>query len=81
MVRNSALEIEWYQKSANQGYAIAQCNLANNYAKGTGVPQNNTLAAQWYQKAADNGHIEAMVKLADCYHWGYSNEDNQERES
>lgn len=46
------IAIEWYEKSANQGYAEAQCNLGYIYKCGNGVTEYMILAAKWYEKAA-----------------------------
>ena len=45
----------WYQKSANQGYATAQYNLGVMYDEGQGVRQNKVTAKEWFGKACDNG--------------------------
>ena len=45
---------EWYQKAADQGYALAQYNLGLMYAKGQGVRQNYTKAKEYFGLACDN---------------------------
>ena len=35
----------WYRKAAEQGHAMAQCNLGVVYLKGLGVEKNQTIAA------------------------------------
>ena len=36
--------MKWFRLAADQGDAIAQCNLGAMYAKGQGVPQDYVLA-------------------------------------
>lgn len=50
---------EWYTKSANQGYGMAQFNLGVMYANGQGVKQNLHTANQWFAKACENGYTDA----------------------
>ena len=47
--------IEWYTKSAEQGYAEAQNNLGVMYDNGRGVPQDDKQAVYWYTKSAEQG--------------------------
>ncbi len=61
---------EWFLKSATQGYAPAQYNLAVFYSLQTNNKDNKKLIADWMSKAADNGHIKAMVKLGEFYYSG-----------
>ncbi len=56
---------EWFQKAANQGYAVAQNNLALMYQNGQGV-----VTLDWYEKAANQGHIYAQRKLGFIYTYG-----------
>ena len=50
--------VEWYQKAANQGNAIAQYNLGLMYDNSKGVRQNTAAAKKWFGKACDNGDQE-----------------------
>jgi len=43
--------MEWYEKAAEQGLAVAQFNLGKCYENVGKV----FIAADWYQKAADQG--------------------------
>ena len=45
--------MKWYTKSAEQGFADAQCNLASCYQKGEGVSQDIEEAVKWWKKAAE----------------------------
>ena len=58
---------QWYQKSADQGYASAQLNLGALYSDGSGVPQNQAKAAELYRKAAEQGNGAAQYNLGLCY--------------
>ena len=54
---NPALATEWYEKSAAQGYALAQRTLATLYMSGEGIEQNKPLALAWYDILADSGNV------------------------
>ncbi len=60
---------KWFSKSANQGYALAQNNLADLYFDGKGVKQDYVEAVKWFQKAADQGQSSAQVSIG----WVYMN--------
>ena len=55
--------VEYFQKAAEQGYAMAQYNLALCYGKGEGVTKNYTEAVKWFKKAAAQGHSDAINVL------------------
>ena len=55
--------VNWYRKSAEQGFAEAQYNLGLMYFNGDGVAQNYTEAAKWYRKAAEQGYAKAQYNL------------------
>ena len=48
--------IYWYTKSAEQGNADAQYNLAVCYDNGNGVERNLDMAIEYYKKAAEQGN-------------------------
>ena len=54
---------EKWMQAANQGLAIAQCNLGFVYDKGQGVPQSDKEAVKWYQMAAEQGDSDALNHL------------------
>ena len=62
--------VKWYRKSAEQGYAAAQCNLGYCYKKGEGVEQSYVEAVKWYRKSAEQGYAAAQCNLGYCYHNG-----------
>jgi len=61
---------EWWRKSAEQGHATAQYNLAWSYEKGKGVLQDYNEAAKWYRKAAEQGDAAAQFALGVSYRRG-----------
>ncbi|MBE9589341.1 tetratricopeptide repeat protein, partial [Moraxella sp. K1630] len=52
---NYTQAIEWYTKSANQGYAEAQYNLGVMYYNGHGIKQDYQKAFEWHSKSASQG--------------------------
>jgi uncharacterized protein len=50
--KNTALALDWYLKSANQGYESAQTQLAYIYEKGDIVKQDHNKAFFWMSKAS-----------------------------
>ncbi len=69
--KNYSKASEWYFKSAQQGDALAQCNLAFMYFNGYGVAKDYQKAMQWYTKAAEQGSAEAQNDLGIMYEYGY----------
>jgi len=59
--------MEWYRKAADQGHALAQCNLGIVYHNGIGLAQDFEQAKQWLRKAADQGHANAQHVLGIMY--------------
>ena len=67
-VQQNAVEaVNWYRRSAEQGYAPAQNSLGFCYAYGRGVPPNLAEAMRWYQLAANQGYAPAQFHLGLCY--------------
>jgi hypothetical protein len=56
--------LAWIRKSAEQGYADAQFELAQNLAAGENVDKDVAQARGWYEKAAVQGHAKAQEALA-----------------
>ena len=56
--------------SANQGFPLAQLELADCYADGYGVAINPIEAFSWYYKAACSGNPDAQYEVAVCYEQG-----------
>lgn len=63
MEKNLEKAVEWYRKSAEQGYDRGQFCLAGCYENGEGVPIDKEKALQWYKKAADQGFISAKLAI------------------
>jgi TPR repeat protein len=70
----SGMALRWLLKSAEQGYAPAQYEVAKAYADGDGAPVSVTDARKWFQTASLNGHTWAQGEyirvLAGTYYWG-----------
>ena len=62
--------VYWYKKSADQGDAFAQYNLALNFYNGEGVPQDYKQAVYWYKKSANQGYAKAQYNLGIMYYNG-----------
>ena len=62
--------LKWYQKTADEGNAIAQYNLGLMYAKGEGVDQNDAEALKWFRLAAEQGSAVAQYNLGIMYRDG-----------
>jgi uncharacterized protein len=57
----------WFRRAADQGDAVAEFLLGNQYASGKGVPQDYSEAMIWFQKAAEQRHPVAMLYLGVMY--------------
>ena len=60
--------MRWYRKSADQGYAAAQFNLAGMYYRGQGIPQDYVQAHMWLTLAAftlSQTEAASAVKIRD----------------
>lgn len=62
--------VEWYRKSADQGYVWGLVNLACRYDGGEGVSENMYKAFEYFKKAAELGNAEAQYGLGDYYYNG-----------
>ena len=49
--KNYVKQVEWYKKSAEEGYDWGMYNLAGCYRDGEGVKEDQEQAIAWYQKA------------------------------
>lgn len=57
---------------AEQGDAVAQYILGQNYLSGNGVQRSTAEARRWYLRAAENGHSEAQYEIGYLYERGRS---------
>jgi eukaryotic-like serine/threonine-protein kinase len=69
--RDDVKAVEWYRKSALQGYAKAETNLGDMYLAGRGGLDKNPLEAlSWYLKAAQQDWPDAQYRLGYLYEVG-----------
>eukprot|EP00942_MAST-04A_sp_MAST-4A-sp1_P008814 g8814.t1 len=64
------LNVEWYTKAAEQGYARGQYNLGVMYKYGDGVTMDKAKAVEWYTKAAEQGFAIGQCNLGVMYQNG-----------
>lgn len=64
---NKLKAIEWYKKSASQGFDKAQFKLALILEEGDGVKQDIKQAIIYYKKASEQGFSKAMYNLGLLY--------------
>lgn len=69
-VKNDAVALLWYKKSAMQHNPIGQYSVGLLYYNGQGVLQNYLVAADWFHKAAVQGAPYAQYMLARMYQEG-----------
>jgi TPR repeat protein len=62
--------LTWYRKSAAQGFAPAQNQLATIYENSIGVPRDYKRAATYYRLAANQGYALAQYNLAAMFEAG-----------
>ena len=67
VIQDDEKAVEWYQKAAEQGHAIAQYDLSWMYQHGRGVSPNSSEAFQWCRRAAEQGYADAQNTLG----WRY----------
>ncbi|MEO7744307.1 MAG: tetratricopeptide repeat protein [Usitatibacter sp.] len=56
-----------YERAAQQGYPMAQSNLATLYLFGRGVKRDPDRALEWSMKAAEKGNIVSQARLGAMY--------------
>ncbi len=91
-LQNYELAVYWYRKAAelaltspNDSYnhydngIASQCNLADKYEHGLGVPQNYERAVFWYATAADRGSHIAKHCLGMMYKEGRGVEQDMDK--
>jgi len=62
--KDESKAIDWYRKSADNGFAPAQFAMAMAYDLGRGIKQDPVKATEWLQKAADQNHAQSQTALA-----------------
>jgi hypothetical protein len=76
--KDSYRAFDWYQKSASQGFAKAQFNLALMFDQGEGTPPDKTEAFKWYCRAAEKGFSAAQLNLGLIYRRGIGVERDEQ---
>ena len=66
----TAQAVEWFRKSAGQGYAPAEFQMGQLYDFGFGIKQDDTQALAWYRKAAEHGSAPAQRTIGEFYQKG-----------
>ena len=65
-----AKAVQEWKPLAEDGYDVAQYNLAWMYENGQGVPQDYAEAVKWYRLAAEQGYARAQHNLGLMYDEG-----------
>ncbi len=74
--RDPAQAAQWYEKAAENGFAIAMYNLGAHFrerassAKGEDQKKFYTQAREWYQRGSEVGHPDSMWAIAKFYEHG-----------
>jgi serine/threonine-protein kinase len=78
--RDDVKAVEWYQKSADAGFAKGETNLGDMYLYGRGgLDKNPTQALSWYLKAADQNWPDAQYRLGVMYEKGIGADQDVQR--
>ena len=70
LAKNAQSDVEAFRLwsiAAEQGNAVAQCELAACYSNGKGVEQNKNEMVKWERKAAEQGYAKAQYYLGNSY--------------
>lgn len=70
--KNPEEAFRYYTLAAQQGLAIAQCNLAYMYLQGEATAKDEQKAIDWYSKCAKQGHFAGEYALGRMYVVGQS---------
>ena len=72
--------VQWLQKSANQGNAVAQLELGRGYGNGDyGLAKNERKAMELIRKAAEQGQPIAQDVVGDAYNFGFGGVTKNEK--
>jgi hypothetical protein len=77
--RDLKMATEWYEKSANQGYAEGEFKLSLMYLKGYGVEQNSQKFIELLSKSSGKGFLFSKIILAIIFEEGSIVEKNHEK--
>ena len=76
---NISLALHWFQRSAEQNYAPAQCQLGVIHCNGElGLEKDPEAAVQWFRLAADQNDPGGRAWLARCCYLGVGVEQNKD---
>ena len=70
--KNYVKQVEWYKKSAEEGYDWGMYNLAGCYSDGEGVQEDQEQAIAWFRKAYElhgDAAGDAANKIGNIYYW------------
>jgi TPR repeat protein len=70
--------VDWYSRSAEQGFARAQFDLGGLYILGEGVEKDEAQGVDWLMKAAEQGLADAQFEIGNLYLAGASLEQDTE---
>lgn len=59
--------MQWYEKAAKQGFALAQTHLVQHYIYGAGVDTDYEVAKQWCEKAVAQDYCVAQYFMAEYF--------------
>jgi TPR repeat protein len=65
--KDEARALQYYQRAAELGSAVAMDNVGTYYAMGRGVAADKVRAIAWYRRAAAHGYVPAMNNLGVLY--------------
>lgn len=69
----------WYLKSAESGYRLAQTEIGNMYLMGVGRKKDFGQAMDWFKKAAEQNEHAALYNIGTMYEKGEGVEKNHKR--
>lgn len=64
VAQSDAEAVQWYTRSAEQGFDRAQARLGDLFKAGRGVARRDGEAVKWYRRAAQQGNVSAQNSLA-----------------
>ena len=70
VAQDANVGIQWLERGASHGSALAEYYLGVVYENGEGIAPDWSKAAQWYSKAAAQGNAIAQAYLGDMYRKG-----------
>ncbi|GET28376.1 tetratricopeptide repeat protein [Prolixibacter sp. SD074] len=70
---------DWYEKSAEAGYRLAQTEMGNIYLMGIGREKDYGQAMDWFKKAAAQNEHAALYNIGTMYEKGQGVEKNHRR--